>query len=207
MNNEASHFIFPAKVAMNQSHTMHPGMALGGVALALFGAMWLAGASGAYLGGWPALAGVAAGALAIAAWALATFRARRRAYGGAPDDGAGTRLRKGFMLINAVQWSLIGLAIPLLNAVGHGDWIRPVVIFVVGVHFVPLARMLDYRGYYWTTLGLVLVAGCDVMLKGGHAGLALAATGVVLWASAVGLLCAMQWQAARDTAAAPQQAA
>jgi len=180
---------------MNRARDMHPGMALGGVFLTLFGAVWLASASRMVLAGWPAFVAIAGIALAIVVWAMATFFARRCVVAGTVDQAARRRLRRGFMLVNAVQWSLIGLAIGVLNAVGHGNWIAPAVIFVVGVHFVPLGRMLGYRGYYLTATGLVLTAAAECLVKGDHTALSLGATGAILWASAVGLLWALRGRA------------
>lgn len=182
-----------AKVLITPSPAPHPSMALGGIFLALFGAAWLGGASHLYLGsGTPALAAIAAGALAIAAWALATFRARRRSHAGGSDPAVRKRLRRGLILVNAVQWSLVGLLILALNVTGHVDWIVPGVIFLVGVHFVPLARLFRYRGYDATALGLVLVAAADGVAGAAYTAPSLLATGMILWASALVLLRALQ---------------
>jgi hypothetical protein len=188
-------FIHLAEVFMQQSQSAHPGMAFGGVFLALFGATWLVGASVLYLSASAlALAAIAAGAVGLVAWALATFRARRLAYAGAPDPAAGRRLRRALIGVNAAQWSLIGLAILVMNVSGHIAWIMPSVIFLVGVHFFPLARIFGYRGYYWTAAGLVLVAVLDVAAGAGGALAApsLLATGAILWLSAAALLRALQ---------------
>lgn len=192
---------FSSQGAENQSETLHPGMALGAVALALFGAIWLAaGANADHPAGWLVLLGVAAGAFALLTWALTTFRRRRRAEAGPPDAATKKRLRRGFILINTVQWMLIGTLIPVLHAVGNADSIRAAIILVVGIHFVPLARLLNYRRYYWTTLGLVLVAGFDFFVSRRYPSLVLAAVGVVLWASAVALLWAMRGDQVIDAA-------
>jgi hypothetical protein len=178
---------------MAQSPAPHPGVALGGVFLSLFGALWLAGASIRYLGTSPAaLAAIAVGAAAIAAWGLALFRRRRPAYGA--DAAARKRLARAFMVVNAVQWSLIGFLILALNVTGHVAWIVPGVIFIVGVHFVPLARLFRYRGYDATAAALVLVAVLDFVAGAGDRAVApsLLATGAILWISAIVLLRAMQ---------------
>lgn len=178
---------------MSQSYPMHPGVALGGVFLSLFGATWLAGASYQYFGAsLAALAVIAAGAIGIATWAVATFRACRLTHGGSTDPGAARRLRRSFMLVNAVQWSLIGLTVLVMNVSGHVEWIMPGVIFVVGLHFFPLARMFRYRGYDLTAAALVLVAVLDVLTGAGHIAPSLLATGAILWGSAIALLRSMR---------------
>jgi hypothetical protein len=166
-------------------------MALGGIFLSLFGATWLCGASYAYAGPDPALpAAISVIALAMTAWAVAIFRARRRSFTATGDAAASRRVRKGFRVVNAVQWSSIGLAVLLLNLTGHVAWILPAVILVVGLHFFPLARLFGYRAYNLTAAALVVVA-CAALLSGGAVNgvaLTLLATGAILWLTAVALL-------------------
>ena len=172
----------------------HPCLALGGVFLSLFGATWLVGASYQYAGiSVPLLACIALLTVALASWSLMTFFRRRATYTGARDVEAGKRIRKSLMLVNITQWSIIGLLILLLNVTNHVAWIMPGVIFVVGVHFLPLAHILQYRGYYLTALGLVLVAVIDSALgvPGHGIAVSLLATGAILWASAFLLLSTM----------------
>jgi len=169
----------------------HPSMALGGIFLSLFGATWLCGASVAYAGlNLPLLAAIVIAALLMTAWAIAIFRARRRNFTASADAAASKRVRKGFMVVNAVQWSSIGLAVLLLNLTGHVAWILPAVIMVVGLHFFPLARLFGFRAYNLTAAALVVVA-CAALLAGGAVNgvaLTLLATGAILWLTAVALL-------------------
>jgi uncharacterized membrane protein YecN with MAPEG domain len=170
-------------------------MALGGIFLSLFGATWLCGAGYEYAGpNLPLLAAIVIGALALTAWAVATFRARRRSFAGASDAAAGQRVRKVFMIVNAVQWTGIGLAVLLLNLTGHVAWILPVVIWIVGVHFFPLARLFRYQGYILTGLALILVSVLTLLYGseiGASIALTLLATGAILWLTAVVLLRAV----------------
>lgn len=173
----------------------HPSLALGGIFLSLFGATWLFGASYEYAGpSLPIPAAIAIATMALTAWAITTFRARRAAFTGTSDAAAGKRIRKGFMLVNAVQWSIIGLAVLLLNITGHVAWIMPAVILVVGLHFFPLAKLMRYGGYKLTALALVMVAVATLLFGGdgnGSIALTLLATGAILWLSAIALLRAV----------------
>ena len=177
---------------MTPASPYHPSMALGGIFLSLFGAAWLCGAAYAYAGPDPALlAAIAVVALAMTAWAVAIFRARRRSFTATGDAAARRRVRKSFMVVNAVQWSSIGLAVLLLNLTGHVAWILPAVILVVGLHFVPLAKIFHYSGYNLTALALVLVAVLTLLFGGSSnasIALTLLATGVILWLTALTLL-------------------
>lgn len=167
-------------------------MALGGIFLSLFGATWLCGAGYEYAGpNVPLLAAIVLASLLMSAWAVATFRARRRSFTGTDDAASARRIRKGFMLVNAVQWTSIGLAVLLLNVTGHVAWIMPAVILVVGLHFFPLAKLLRYGAYNLTAVALVLVAVLTVLFGGsGNASIALTllATGAILWLTALALL-------------------
>lgn len=193
---------------MAQPQALHPSMALGGVFMALFGAIWLAAADYQAFGGTLlALAGmlvIAAGAIGLVAWSRATFKAGLLDEAATRDPVAIKRLRRQFMLINAVQWIAVGLAVMLMNVFAHPAWIAPAVILIVGLHFVPLARLFGYRGYVVTAAALVLVALIDVLAGAeGHVALTLFATGAILWATTAALLRALQPGAASGTAALP----
>lgn len=178
---------------MTQASPHHPSMALGGIFLSLFGAIWLCGGVYAYAGiNARLLAAIVTASTLMTAWAIATFRARRRAFTGSGDDAAGKRVRKGFMVVNAMQWTLIGLAVVLLNLTGHVAWILPAVILVVGLHFLPLAQLFRYPGYILTALALTAVAVLTLAFGGdGNIGPTLLATGAILWLTAAALLRAV----------------
>ncbi|WP_084046311.1 DUF7010 family protein [Deinococcus hopiensis] len=127
--------------------------------------------------------------LFITVWGTARFRSRRREFSGVRDSAEGKRVRKGFIVVNAVQWSSIGTAVLLLALTDHSAWITPCVILITGLHFFPLAQLFRYRGYNLTAAALVVVAVL-AMLFGDSRGalLSLLATGTTLWASAVALL-------------------
>lgn len=189
---------------MAQSQALHPSMALGGVFMALFGSIWLAAADYQSFGGTlVALAGmlvIAAGAISLVAWSRMTFKAGLLSQTATRDPASVKRLRRQFMLINAVQWIAVGLAVMLMNVFAHVEWIAPAVILIVGLHFIPLARLFGYRGYYVTAAALVLVALLDVLAGEGDVALTLFATGAILWATTVALLRALQPGAAGGTA-------
>jgi hypothetical protein len=177
---------------VTSANSYHPSLALGGAFLSLFGAVWLAAASFKYAGTTlSTLIPIAILTLLMTAWAVATFRSRRRVFSGTSDSAAGKRIRKGFIVVNIVQWSSIGIAVLLLALTDHAAWIMPCVILVTGLHFFPLAKLLSYRGYNLTGMALILVALLYMVFGGkGHSVvLSLLATGAILWASAIALLC------------------
>lgn len=179
---------------MTEAKPYHPSLALGAAFLSLFGAIWLAAASYSYAGtSLPMLAGIAIVSLSKTAWAIITFRSRRRDFSGASDSAAGKRVRRGFAIVNIVQWSSIGIAVLLLASTDHAAWIMPCIILVTGLHFLPLAKLFRYHGYRLTAAALVSVALLYMLFggKGDSVALSLLATGAILWASAIALLCAM----------------
>ncbi|MFC4454751.1 DUF7010 family protein [Deinococcus sonorensis] len=131
--------------------------------------------------------------LLMTAWAVTRFSSRRRGFSGTSDRAAGNRVRKGFIVVNIVQWSSIGVAVLLLALTNHPSWILPCVILVTGLHFFPLAHLFRYRGYTLTAAALIVVALLCMLFgsDGRSVGLSLLATGAILWASAVALLAAM----------------
>ncbi|WP_205609949.1 hypothetical protein [Noviherbaspirillum galbum] len=179
---------------MATASSYHPSLALGGVFLSLFGAAWLAAACFAYAGAnLPMFATVAILCLLMTMWAILTFRSRRRLFSGVTDRTAGARVRRGFAVVNIVQWSCIGIVVLVLALTDHAAWIMPSVILITGFHFFPLAKLLRYRGYNVTGTGLVLVAALYILFGGAgySVALTLLATGAILWTSAIALLCAM----------------
>ncbi len=73
---------------------------------------------------------------------------------------AGERKRRGRTVawIGAVEGAAIAVAIRLLPGLGLADLVFPAVAMIVGLHFVPLARLLPMRIYYLSAVLLVLVA-------------------------------------------------
>lgn len=89
-------------------------------------------------------------------------------------------------IVNAVQWTLIVGAAAILPAFGNRDWIDPVSILIVGLHFLPLARGFGERLYYFTGAAMVLLAGIFpfVAESGPSSPVGLFGSGVILWLSA-----------------------
>ncbi|MFG2921760.1 hypothetical protein ACGFYA_09575 [Streptomyces sp. NPDC048305] len=160
----------------------------GTVVLSVFALVWaFAGASGLASGG---------AALAVeAAAAVVTVTAIVLAYrkGAAPsprmvDLPSGWARSVG--IVNAVELVAVFAVIAASNASGRPGFIPPAIALVVGLHFIPLARLYDQWQYRWTAallsavaaVGLVLLAA-GVSDEGVRAAVGLASA-VTLWASA-----------------------
>ncbi len=110
------------------------------------------------------------------------------------DDPAaaakGKRAGMFFGIIFGVECGLIALVSAVLGSSGFGDWIPVAVALIVGLHFLPLARVFEVPLYYWTGgLSVLGVLGCLLI----HAiGIRLLCVGLVmaavLWSTAFLLL-------------------
>ncbi|MGB8886853.1 MAG: hypothetical protein WCC87_09015 [Candidatus Korobacteraceae bacterium] len=110
-----------------------------------------------------------------------------------PDPVAAAKGKRAGMLfgiIFGIECALIWLCAMLLARLGLSIWIPIAVAVIVGLHFIPLARVFEVRLYYWTgALSVLGVLGCSLIHEAGTrllwAGLTMAA---VLWLTAVRLL-------------------
>jgi hypothetical protein len=162
------------------------GRATGAMFFAAFGAVWLEGWARSAQAG----AGAAVGIVLAAALLLAAAWRQRRRYAPAlaqlRDTPERHRAERIFRLVNSGQWILIvGLALVFANT-GLGKWIVPMTIFVIGLHFVPLAHVFRNGPHYATGAALMALAVLYPLLaRGGPTDPAgFAGAGAILWLSA-----------------------
>lgn len=162
--------------------------ATGIIFFAAFGLLWLLLGLHALLGmrlAWMAPVFAAGGLL---------FSAGLKRIRQAPRPGIVTehtaRLRRGFRLVNTVQWvACIGGAV-LLTALREGEWIVPSIMLIVGLHFFPLARLFARNSHYVTgaALSLLAVTYPFTSPQGPLNPYGPILAGLILWASALYLL-------------------
>lgn len=162
------------------------GRASGAMFFSVFGAAWLAGWAHNAGAGAPWFVAIAVLALIL----LGIARQRGRRYAAAKAQMAQTperrRLVRIFNIVNAAQWTLIlGLAF-LLTRLGHGAWIIPVTIGVIGLHFLPLAYAFRNPPHYLTGAALIALAVLYPQLAAGGptSPLGFLGAGIILWLSA-----------------------
>ncbi|MFE4692490.1 hypothetical protein ACFRH6_20850 [Streptomyces sp. NPDC056749] len=160
----------------------------GTVVLSVFALVWtFAGASGLASPG----AALAVEILAVPVTAVAILLAYRKGAAPSPRmvDLPGNWARS-VGIVNVVELAAIFAVIAASNASGHPGFIPPCIALVVGLHFIPLARLYDQWQYKGTAavlsavgvLGLALIAaGLSDESVRAVVGLASAVT---LWASA-----------------------
>jgi hypothetical protein len=169
------------------------GCVAGAAILTLFGSAWciIALAYWAARPGWSIPAGLVAtiGLLVLCMVRLVALRNIPSI-----DDPAaaakGKRAGMFFGIIFGAECGLIALCAALLARAGLSSWIPIAVAVIVGLHFIPLARVFDVPLYYWTgSLCVLGMLACSMVRDAATrllwAGLVMAA---VLWLTAVVLL-------------------
>ncbi|WP_329039829.1 hypothetical protein OHT61_18360 [Streptomyces sp. NBC_00178] len=160
----------------------------GTVVLSVFALVWaFAGASGLASPGLALAVETAAVPLAVAA----VFLAYRKGAAPSPRTvNLPENWARSVGVVNVVELAAVFAAVAVSHASGHPGFIPPAVALVVGLHFLPLARLYDQWQYKVTggvlsavaVVGLVLAtAGLPDGVVRAVVGLAAAAT---LWASA-----------------------
>jgi hypothetical protein len=168
------------------------GPAIGQMFFAGFGTLWMMGwcwhQHGADLATL-SLISLAGGSIFL--WAWCDFQAGKASNDIPMERSIVDARRRVFRRVNITQWVTIVAANVGLNAVGRGEWIAPAVILIVGVHFIPLARLFHARRHYVTGAALIAVAFMYPWLAQRDPSFATGecATGSILWISAIfGLL-------------------
>jgi uncharacterized membrane protein len=137
----------------------------GALVLALFAVLWAAvAASGLPAAlGWPVRIGAVVVAVAIIAAALRRPGAVRERVRTLPRNW-----RRSVGIVNGAQFAVIALVVVAGLTTGAPQIVPPLVALVVGLHFLPLARLFDQPQYTFTAAGLCLAAvlGGLVLLVG-----------------------------------------
>jgi hypothetical protein len=91
-----------------------------------------------------------------------------------------------FRQVNLIQWLTVAAFIVVLNVIGHTEWITASIILVVGLHFLPLARLFRSPAGAVTGIVLTLIAVSYPFLfaAGPSSPIGPIATGLVLWVNA-----------------------
>jgi hypothetical protein len=117
---------------------------------------------------------------AIALYAVRTLRL--------PGQGLVRSKHAGRVIILSTIGEGIGLVVVanLVLNLGNQNMLIPAVAFVVGLHFLPMARYIPFLPFYFTGFALILSALIGIVVShpvgGALAGFAAAA---ILWASAI----------------------
>ena len=164
------------------------GRAIGAMFFAVFGGMWLGlWAHSEFPESVGPLLVITAVTAALLAAAYRTYKANAPALKAIAQTPESLRKSRVFNLVNAGQWVVIVVVALILSQVGFAKWILPAVVFIVGLHFLPLARLFAYRPHYLTGAALVLLACVYpfVAAEGPQSAVGALGAGLILWISAV----------------------
>jgi hypothetical protein len=178
---------------MGEQHMSSPSetrasRAIGAMVFAIFGAAWMAIWSQRSFGLRPSvLIPIAAGAVAIFVVAWREYRHHRSAHATVADSPERKRAGRIFNIVNVTQWVTILIVGNILANVGLSDWVLPVAMLIIGLHFFPLAIAFGNSQLNYTGVAMVLLAiGYPFVVPGGAANpVGCLGAGVILWASAV----------------------
>lgn len=144
--------------------------------------------------------------LALLALAHKVYRANAAAMRAVADTPQAKRRSRLFNIVNAGQWVVIFVLASVLGNTGRSDWIVAAVIFIIGLHFLPLARVFAYPPHYVTGSALMFLAIAYPLLapSGPQSPVGCLGAGLILWASALWAIGAKPSPQPTDTAAAEQ---
>ncbi len=133
---------------------------------------------------------IVAGTLLLFFAARQQFRRNQGAHAAEADSPESKRAGRIFTAVNAIQWTLIFMVVTVLARLGHSEWILPAIIFIVGIHFFPLALAFKVPRHYATGATMTLLAVFYPLMSsaGSASPVGCLGAGIILWASAVAAL-------------------
>jgi hypothetical protein len=164
------------------------GRAIGAMFFSVFGGVWIGVWSVRALpGNMLALAAVAILSAAILWLALSRVRRYRAALAAEQDTPKRRRISRLFNIINAGQWVVIIVGVNVLANIGLAAWAVPFAILVIGLHFLPLARLFTNPPHYVTgALMIAFAIAYPLLMPSGPIDpIGCLGAGLILWASAI----------------------
>jgi hypothetical protein len=133
--------------------------AIGAMFFSFFGGCWLVLWTHRARADNPAVLAIVI-AIALAVLATAFFRSRKLRLGVAVVEDSPEKKRRDrlFHYVNAGQYILIFVFGNVLTNLGLSAWFIPLALFIIGLHFFPLARLFSFRGHYVTGSALIVLA-------------------------------------------------
>lgn len=164
------------------------GRAFGAMIFTFMGAIWIAAGCQLALGANYLVFGlILLIALIIIAMAYRRYRQHLPLSTQLAETPERKKMMRQFNLINAAQWVAILVSVNVLNNIGLSAWTIPAVILIVGLHFLPLARVFNNPPHYLTGSAMIALALSYPFLLpgGGDNPLGCLLTGLILWISAI----------------------
>jgi len=130
-------------------------------------------------------------AATLIAWAILRVRATRNLSSSAAELEHWRAFRKFYWLDVVLECGLIGVAVFILVRFGRFDLAPQALGVIVGLHYLPLGKILRAQQYYWTGGILVAAALGSLLIHRGYIRdiFACAALGLTLWVTSLAILC------------------
>jgi hypothetical protein len=130
-------------------------------------------------------------AVGLIAWAILRVRSTRKLPSSAAELEHWRAFRKFYWLDVGLECGLIGVAVFVLVRLGRFDLAPQALGVIVGLHYLPLGKILRAQQYYWTGGVLVAAALGSLLIYRGYIRdiFACAATGLTLWVTSLAILC------------------
>jgi hypothetical protein len=176
---------------MSEESSAKAGRAIGAMFFSVFGAAWLVVwcllSFGFNLG---ILTLIAVVTIIIFFLSLQHFRKNRNAHAAEANSPENKKSSRIFNIINVSQWILVFIVANVLSNLKLQEWIIPSIIFIVGLHFLPLAVVFKYSRHYITGAAMILLAVIYPLVSstGPKSSIGCFGAGIILWISAVGAL-------------------
>jgi hypothetical protein len=168
------------------------GRAIGALVCGAFGAVWMLEA--VYFGGIAApalLALIVLLAAALVVWPLTRLVSFRHLPYSSAAGQSWASVSKAYWTLVAVEWLACAVAVNWLLHIHRYDLWPQLIGVIVGLHFVPLAKIFKAPVYNWTGAVMTLGALASLAIPAGHVRnlVACGVSGYSLWATALVILC------------------
>ena len=162
--------------------------AIGAMFFSIMGAVWAGLWSTRAFGVNPALLSLTTAIGAIILFcAISVFQRNKSARLMQADSEEKRRADRVFNIVNAGQWVVILVLGNVLANLDLADWVIMMAMFVIGLHFLPLAKVFNYPPNYVTGTALMVWAvAFSLCTAGGPANpIGCLGAGIILWLSAI----------------------
>ncbi|MBC3883781.1 DUF7010 family protein [Undibacterium griseum] len=176
---------------MEKQSASRAGAAVGAMIFSVFGSGWLLfWAARSFTQAavqWALIGGLG---LALFITAFRQYRRNREAHAAVVETPESKKGKRIFNIVNIGQGLAIFLALNIVNNIGHPEWFVPVFIFIVGAHFIPLAKVFHNKRHTVTGVAMMVLALTYPRLAQGGAAdpVGCLGAGLILWASALSAL-------------------
>jgi hypothetical protein len=115
------------------------------------------------------------------------YRLFQIALAAEPPSQAKQKADRVFNIVNVTQWIIILVVGNILANIGLSHWVIPAAIFIIGIHFLPLAYVFSNRYHFVTGSGLIMLAIIYPFLSRGGASdpVGCLGAGIILWISSL----------------------